>query len=413
MAPSTEDDPSKADLRGLISDAQGVYHDLSKGAFDSFSMQFGQKTKDLTESLFNMPFAEGVQQILKKAGKSAKDYANIDLQGLGGKLINALPTIAKNAMTGGGVAVAAGKVAGYAGLELSTGGAATVGIVVDAAKIGVEWAIDHFKEKELDSYNRGDWLIIDEGEKTVTSIDREMDEGIGEMFEDMPTISELHTLYRMEDYHQGFYIGSGKEEASSTVFDLITEREREVFDLKIRKLPEEDRTKLDNDRVSSEIRELYFTKKDGILLDTEVLTDPGTEVLYKDEIWHIVFCSGDEAIIEADGGRKKVALVDLKRARQERVNGHSWQYDNGVAPDNDSFSTHPGGYGVGDWVWVQRAAFWELAMVHIISGDYAVVYMTQSGNRDFIPVDEVRVAIRDLSEMFNGTRNADAVATAK
>ena len=52
-------------------------------------------------------------------------------------------------------------------------------------------------------------------------------------------------------------------------------------------------------------------------------------------------------------------------------------------------------------MWVQRDADWELGMVHIISGDRAVVYMTQSGFRLLVPIPEIRVAERDITDLYN------------
>ena len=171
---------------------------------------------------------------------------------------------------------------------------------------------------------------------------------------------------------------------------------------KVRKLPVARRVALDNDPFASKVRELYFTKTDNVKLDCEVSCDPGTEVLYKRKLFHIVKCDGDVGLIEAeDGSREIVPMAGLERSRQDRAGYTVWRYKNGEAPENNSFVVTPDGFGTGDWVWVQRDADWELGMVHIISGDRAVVYMCQSGFRLLVPIPEIRVAERDVTDLYN------------
>ena len=137
-------------------------------------------------------------------------------------------------------------------------------------------------------------------------------------------------------------------------------------------------------------------------MDCEVSCDPGSEGLYKRKLYHIVKCDGDVGLIEAeDGSREMVPMAGLERSRQERAGYTVWRYKNGEAPENNSFVVTPDGFGTGDWVWVQRDADWELGMVHIISGDRAVVYMCQSGFRLLVPIPEIRVAERDITDLYN------------
>ena len=276
-----------------------------------------------------------------------------------------------------------------------------VAVVVESA---IEWAVESFSKKVVvpETYLRGDWLVIDEGQKTNKKIDSIIKAGMVEMFDDSPDISEMHDFYRVEDYHVGFYVSQGKDPSSSTVFDLLTGNTEEHFNLKLRKLPLDRRVALDNEPYASKVRELFFMKTDHVLMESEVSCDPGTEVLYKDLLYNIVTCDGDVALIEAkDGGRENVPMVALRRARQERAGKNVWRYKNGKPAENNSFSVTPGGFGTGDWVWVSRDADWELGMLHIISGDKAVVYMAQSGFRLDVPVGEVKAATRDSSDLYN------------
>ena len=394
------------DLTGLIADAQGVYHDLSKGAFDAFSIKFPE-SRDLSPELFKKPVYEGMKTLAAKFGVNMDKFETLDVTNSQG-LASWLASMAGSKL--GGVATTAGivsmgtaglgKAAAAAGLSVPSGGLFAFGVAVEVA---LEWAKGAFKsaaEYHEETFLRGDWVVVDDGEKTVARLDKDMT--IPEMYPPPPQISELNVFERVEAYHVGFYVSAGKEASSSVVFNLFTGHTVEHLNLKIKKLPLVQRKTWDNDAFASEVRELYFTKHDHVLIESQVSTDPGTEVIYKDENWHIVSCDHDVAMIEApDGMRKFVALVELRRARQDRANSHAWRYDKGGVPENNGFNTDPGGFGVGDWVWVQRGVDWELAMVHIIVGDNAVVYFTQSGFKDKIPIPEIRVAMRDVTDMYN------------
>ena len=393
----------KAELTGLIADAQGVYHDLSKGAFDAFSIKHPGTAKHISSALLKQPVVAGVMKMANEAGIDLTNYEELDYQGAA----SALAKYAGSALGIGSVAAAGaaatagvGTVAAAAGLTISTGGLAVVGVAIEA---GLAWAVKGFQTVDPQGgvFNRGDWVVVDDGQRTVASVDREIDLGMSEMFDDAPTISELHVFDRVEAFHVGFYVGQ-EDVNSSTIFDILTGETHEHFNLKVRKLPLARRIALDNDDFASKVRELYFTKHDNVRLKCKVSCDPGTEVVHKGVLYNIVSCDGDVALIEAaNGARLSVPMSALHRSRQERASTTTWRYKNGKAPINNSFVATAGGYGTGDWVWVHQDYDWELAMVHIISGNNAVVYMTQSGFRVDVPVEQVRVATRDISDLYN------------
>ena len=388
----------KAELTGLIADAQGVYHDLSKGSFDAFSIKHPGASEHLSTALFNQPLVQGIHELATDAGIDLSAYDSLDMKGAAVAMAQHL---GKKLGIGAGTEAVLGTAAAYAGVEVATGGFAIVGVAIESA---IEWGIDQFTKQtdEPESYLRGDWVVIDEGMKTTLEVDRAIDVGMAQMFEDAPTLSELHTLVRVEDFHVGFYVSPGNAFGTVTVFDLLTGDTVEHFMVKVRKLPVARRVALDNDPFASKVRELYFVKTDNVKLDCEVSCEPGTEVLYKRKLYHIVKCDGDVGLIEAeDGSREIVPMAGLERSRQERAGYTVWRYKNGEAPENNSFVVTPDGFGTGDWVWVQRDADWELGMVHIISGDKAVVYMTQSGFRLLVPIGEIRVALRDVTDLYN------------
>ena len=87
MAPSATDP-----LRGMIVDAQGVYHDISKHAFDAFSVLNPESQKHLQSQLFKHPIAESMQMIAKKAGVELGQYdiMDVDLKAMARKAAAAL-----------------------------------------------------------------------------------------------------------------------------------------------------------------------------------------------------------------------------------------------------------------------------------------------------------------------------------
>ena len=81
MAPSATDP-----LRGMIVDAQGVYHDISKHAFDAWSVLNPDSHKHLQSQLFKHPLAESIQMIAKKAGVVLGDLYDVDFQAVASKV---------------------------------------------------------------------------------------------------------------------------------------------------------------------------------------------------------------------------------------------------------------------------------------------------------------------------------------
>ena len=87
MAPSATDP-----LRGMIVDAQGVYHDISKHAFDAWSVLNPDSQKHLQSQLFKHPLAESIKMITRKAGVdlSSFDFEDFDAKALADTFLPAL-----------------------------------------------------------------------------------------------------------------------------------------------------------------------------------------------------------------------------------------------------------------------------------------------------------------------------------
>ena len=366
-------------MKGLIADATGVYHDISKAAFDAYSLKHPETMKHLATKLLEQPIIQSVHELAKKAGVLLENYENISYQGIAAMLAHHVG--AKFMAAGTGAAGAAALGAEAAG----TGGVAVAMVAIEAA---IEWAVDNWGKGKATAheFKRGDWVIIDKGQKTIKKLDRDLDWALGEMFQDMPSISELHVLERMEDFHVGFYISRAKTDGWYTVFDLLSGQEEDKVFSDVRVLPQMRRAALDMDEFASKVRELYFTKEDRVYFECEVSCDPGTEVIFDESLWYIVSCDGYLALIEnAFGDRQNVSMKVLGRSRQERI-GPQHLYRRGMAREADSFVSSPGGISAGDWVWVEiGATTQELAVVHIIRGDEIFVYYTTTGELKSVP----------------------------
>ena len=382
----------------MIVDAQGVYHDISKHAFDAWSVLNPDSHKHLQSQLFKHPLAESMQMIAKKAGVVLGDLYDVDFQAVASK-VAAQVGEAVGAKAIGLVPGLAAKAAGFVEGTAATGGLLAIGVAIEVA---VEWAVRHWHDSDTEffgGFKRGDWVVVDKGKRTHAVLDTSLPFGL----EDASTmISELHVLQRHEDYHVGFFVSEGEDVGKVSVFDLVTGNVREYPQKDVRLLPRDKRGLLDVDKVSSTIRELYFTEADDVYMDCETQCEPGTEVLFEETLWHIEHCNGDIALIQNDQGeRQHVGMGLLTRARQERI-GPQHVYKDGEAQEATGFVTQPGGYGTGDWVWidfdnVQK----QLACVHIISGALVVMFVCLSGTVKRLPPKNVYPASREDSDTLN------------
>jgi hypothetical protein len=384
----------------MIVDAQGVYHDISKHAFDAWSVLNPDSQKHLQSQLFKHPLAESIKMITRKAGVdlSSFDFEDFDAKALARQAAAAVGE-AVGAKAIGLVPGLAAKALGFVEGTAATGGLLAVGVAIEVA---VEWAVRHWNDavETFGGYKKGDWVIVDKGKKTQVVLDTSLPFGL----EDASTmISELHVLQRHEDYHVGFFVSVGEDAGHVTVFDLVTGDARDYPQRDVRLLPQAERGRLDTDKVASNIRELYFTETDSVYMECETQCEPGTEVIFQESLWHIEHCDGDVALIENDQGeRQHVGMGLLSRSRQERI-GPQHVYKKGKAQEATGFVTQPGGYGTGDWVWIdyEDGAKKHLGCVHIINGPEVVMFMTLTGTIKRRRPGQVRPASRDDSDTFN------------
>ena len=90
-------------------------------------------------------------------------------------------------------------------------------------------------------------------------------------------------------------------------------------------LPDTKKREFDQNVNLSEIREIWFADELGLLLNSNVPTDPGSEVIYKGHPYTMLKAHGTRASIEdpSDGETLEVDLADLKAGRT--MHDKSWK----------------------------------------------------------------------------------------
>ena len=178
---------------GEIVDAEGIYHDLTKGAFDSEAIKHGTTHMGGIIKLVQDPLTEGIKKIAEKYGFDADKFESDDLKAWAKKLGSMTSWLGKKIGIGYGSEIAMAVAAPEA---TAVGTAGLVGVAIEAA---VEWAVESWNKTKSQtvSFDHGEWLVIDKGQKTEKGIDRDIDLGYS-IFGDMPDISEVHTLTRVE-----------------------------------------------------------------------------------------------------------------------------------------------------------------------------------------------------------------------
>ena len=275
-------------------------------------------------------------------------------------------------------------------------------------KLGTDWlnkTVGTFFEKEAGGRTRdmhlspGQWVYINDGKSTH----RAHSEPVIVHMEDAPLTryefsgDAFGMRRRMlkfkeeeaDDISIGFYVGSTENLERVNVFSLKRLAKEYRYKDDVRAVEIATAKILDSDPIA-QINQLYFKDFDNPdgdeQLYTGVSTDPGAEVIYKNEIWNIVQTNGSIATIEDEiGSREMVSLDKLDPGRSR--NDTSWNYGSGF---KQSFlADGAANLFSGAFIWVpSRTDFkefseWEMACVRnlaakdvhacvLIDGEYIV-----------------------------------------
>ena len=392
----------------FITDAEGHWHDLTKGAFDAFTIEHPEAPAKVGREMFNQPLAMLAQTVKDATLSKVGEY--------------------KKAFAAGAGALITGTLARYAGAE--TLGAYVGGPVGAALGIGVEMGYEWllaFVNDNQDSYKQGQWVILNLGMKPRQEV---LDEP---QFYPREFVPSEYTVWGQDkhvpDLQVGFYIGLAAKVGQLTCFNF---RSGQAIDLDInliQAVPLEKAKEFDRTLDMSQVKELFFAEAEGIQLNSEVPTDPGSEVVYKGESYSVVSCYGLSAIIEdVSGAQLTVPLSELKRGRVP--NNRSWFYraEGRAGAVKSPYYTDPesranfqadgDGQKVhgGQWCWfpaledtkVKFGEFFNeiksvLCCVSHLEGNMVCVYQALDGKKRWESEKALVPCQEELDSMFNTT----------
>ena len=205
---------------------------------------------------------------------------------------------------------------------------------------------------------------------------------------------------------EGFVVGEGDKPNHVRVFNFETFREEDIDIDEISGMSAAREITIESNPILSSIRDLKFEKQPSAKMLSDVPTDPGTEVVFDDFLYHIVISEGGLALIEdIHGQQKEVTLDHLEKGRVTHTN--AWNYRKGEIFETGFEADGAAQVFSGQWVWITardglleaNTTTHELAVVWNIQHEGAYVFNAIDG--DLVVVDDVWPVSKNLSEVFN------------
>ena len=400
-----------------IVDAYGRLHDLSKGAFDAFGMTHGGEFDPNFGELLRGSFNDGVKSILKKNGLSIDA---LDSWGSGEWVETVKSFISGTAasLTGEyGTEIISATTGAIVGGPM--GAALAVAIEVGGKVIRKTW--DEYRAKMsqfgLTTYGPGQWVAIDNGEvPAITNVHNVLDDEnwrrrLGAI-QQRPDIVTGEGVPFKESMSVGFVIGEGQRKNSVQVFNFMKSREETKTKNEIAVLDQGHAGEMDINPVWSEIRLLYFEEDAPSRLDSDVNTDPGSEVIFEGDRYLIVQSNGTQIHIEskANGTRRWVTIDQLKAGR--RPHNNSWNYQNGEV--SDGFDGSDATLFIGAFIWIRPQRHIkskypnverQLACIYELEGQSVKAFTCVDGHRVLIQLydNELRPVSDSMDQFLNHT----------
>ena len=380
-----------------MKDAFEKYDKISKATFDAL------ERIDLKKTVADAPsFHEGVVQIMDKAGMPHDYMTRLKGDSVGTE--DWLATFQEMAQDAGDWAAdtALAGVMGAMGLEAWIPAAENV-----LGKFRTNWrdAQQEAFKKKIGMLQPGQWVYINEGKKPMPGWKDELRRRrllIPESMEESP----------QDRVVVGFYLGPANRKGAVQVFTFALFRDQQVELDDIAPCGPAKSSELDGNSMMAAIRDLkVFQQEAPAQMDSPVPTDPGTEVVFEDVLYHIVQCEGGTALIEDEHGQR--LTVSLDKLQMGRVNHtNSWNYREGEEI-NMGFKAD-GGARIyrGQWVWVRArdtllsagVTSHELGVVWKLQRDGIYVFRAIDGSQ--VIADEVWPLGFELNELLNAKKSA-------
>jgi hypothetical protein len=399
----------------LITDAFGKFNDISKGAFDAYSIKHQGEYDPGFSKLLEEGFHGAAKDVMKKFGVREDQLETFGTEKWTDKVIETIEDMTFDLVaTGGALATEAGPLGAAVALIAST----------SAPFIREYWQEikDSFsKISPQSAYKAGQWVAIDNGKTAaIRGLHNVLDDeefnrrrmyGGGFLDGGHPNILEEDVEFE-ENYSTGFYLGDGGEKDTITVFNLLSSLDEERNLREVRPLESEKAATLDNNEVWSEIRLLRFEDERTDLLRNTVVTDPGSQVIYNNLPYHVIEANSHLIRIEnSNGVQQTVDISDLKPGL--RSHNNSWNY---TPREISSFEAgEKATFSQGDFVWIPALAVIsrkydfctrQLACIQHLEGEEWVGFTAIDGTvvSETIGSPSVRGVSDDLNEMLASSK---------
>ena len=406
----------------FITDAYGVLHNLTRGAFDAFAINHEGEFDPDFGRVYEMDFKSGFQEIMKKYGVEVASFSAL---GWADTFRSAMGTFFSSGMADVAAGIAGETVAGPAGAAGATA-------LLEAVKYGYEYFSRRHEGSEVGSYRRGQWVSIDNGNTLNTVhmhnvLDNAWDAqrrrlGGAAMALSSDQISPEVNIGTLKDVHMvknisiGFFEDSGAEKGTLRCFNMETGRSQDFRANDVSALPQSQAAALDANEPLSEIRLLKFMKKDPIQFNSRVPTDPGTEVVKNGESFQVVRSEGSQLLVEDQWGQRHEGPMDSFEpgARHHNL---SWNYTSGGVQSNSfvtigSQTNEPVIFS-GQFVWVTPSEYArnlretkrELACIQNLDGDSVNFFTAIDGRyRTQLVSEPIAPVSAELNEYFSSSR---------
>ena len=292
-------------ITSKIVDWTGAFHDLTKGSFDSTFFTDPDK-----------PAKVGLSYVTDTFGKVWDK--------IGGKELLENVEVASFVQR-------AGAIVGGAGLSTLTseGAGIITGPVGAAVALGIEEVVralaGSFEADSRTTYDEGEWVMYDRGSKELTrKVQQEENFMLAFGFGGEMGGADVKEHF-LDDYGLGFFIEGIDGTKDVRLFDYGQGHPVTVHPNLVMALPDTKKKEFDHNEDLSKVREIWFADELGLTLNSNVPTDPGSEVIFEGTPYTMVKAHGTRATIEdpSNGENKEVDLADLKGGRT--VHDKSWK----------------------------------------------------------------------------------------
>jgi len=337
---------------------------LLQSAFNTFA-NYDVDIEKITGNKFVTGYAQNLLDLEKSFGTidwkvfDAKE-GSAALEALSGNLIGAgLEAFGESAKVGLGVA--ASYLAGTGGPPGVAVGAVTAiaGLAIDAVLDKIAAGI----ESDPIPYVKGDWVVVDDN---GTFERRRM---MGQFDIDSENLEEMaHETSNYEHIHLGIFLGTEGQAGDIKLFDVQNGTVRTEHAAHVKRVPEEEQQSLNGIPILRAIKGGTEPTATFDQIKTETQVRIGDAVTYQGDLYEITGYEAEEVSIVCNGHYVTTTWDQIGPA----INSTTATPLDPRIPG--SFTSIPGGFNNGEWVWFPEGPdSWLLGVVQVCRGDKCLV----------------------------------------